>query len=142
MGGMRNVTPGTMPLNMGGAGGTMGGGMTSNMMSLGGGAGGMMQQHQAQRGNFSMEPDCIVLRNVRRHLLLFTAALLAYIPIYILDKGRLFSLALAKVWPVFVLKIACGSLQWAQISVRWGLRHNLAVIIVHRKHYSIIIMFA
>ena len=73
MGGMRNVTPGTMPLNMGGAGGTMGGGMTSNMMSLGGSPGGMMQQ-QTQRGNFSMEPDCIVLRNVRRHLLLFTAA--------------------------------------------------------------------
>ena len=76
MGGMRNVTPGTMPLSMGGGGGTMGGGMTSNMMSLGGSPGGMMQQQHTQRGNFSMEPDCIVLRNVRRHLLFTVASLI------------------------------------------------------------------
>ena len=65
MGGVRSIIPGTMPLNMGGGGNAMGGGMNSNMMSLVGSPGGMMQQHQNQRGNFNMEPDCIVLRNVR-----------------------------------------------------------------------------
>ena len=67
-GGMAGGMPGGMAGGMPGGmtGGMAGSGMDNNMMSLAGSPGGMMQRQQYPRSNYNnMEPDCIVVRNVR-----------------------------------------------------------------------------